>query len=1016
MSLAVSSFPPRPPLGAGSRSGPTSLYAYSPLAQSQDSLLPQAMRPSPSAGDDGRLARRGELNDGNQRWPSKLAAVLTGRQRTWKSKVLLVILAAGFVYWLHFAFSTTLARASAEETKIEQDAELTKTAETRVATAPPLETTQGPMQPAQDDDNAVEAVSTSQVDVDMSKYVQPRRKVPPTWPNPWSSLPSDWIGHRLLSPERFQNGQGLQDPPKRAHPPVKHLAKAFEYARWSIDGGEILPNSRVGPHIQPAPSYDSITGRPLRVKHSDVYLKQSGWEAPDLGPASELRGKNLPRVQAKTDDLEGAKEVLEQEQRRDWVKRAFLHAWEGYKQHAWGHDEIKPVSSGHANGYNGWGANIVDNLDTLLIMNLTHEYNVARKHVVDLDFTFLVPSGASTFSIDTPPLSKLEVPSSDQSAEAGALEDGTQPAKPIFRPETDQHSPTTISWFETTIRYLGGLLSAYELSGDRLMLDRAVELGDWLLPSLGTKHGLPVNRYLLGSNPNGLANGRVMLAEIGSMTLEFTKLSMLTGDDIYYQAAQRAIDTLDQAFEPGPLAPLSNEADIGRKRPGTLLPTYVDPDRPEQMAGDYTLGGLADSYYEYLIKQAQLVSNVHPQFARMYEDVADSTTNYLASEIEVVPGREDLVNLGMRQWGHYSHTWEHLTCFAGGMLGLGAKTLGRPEDLEIAKNYTETCAWAYESTATGLAPETLVFYDPDEDARFRVVESADGSHKVPRGNPVIGVKHSNPRFIGRPETIESVFYMWRLTGEKKWQDYGWRMFTSWMEHSITASGFASLSSVHMSKPIKMDSMESFVMAETLKYYYLLFSPRNFMSLDDWVFNTEAHPLRIPKADESEFTSLWAGPEQDETGTPESSFVSTGGQGTWVQQWARVQQAAGLLHPDWRNVQNGVKPAPPKFRKPVKASEEDLAAARKKQAVGLKKILEGMDAGPQGAADRPEDEDVDKVAPLPVGWRPDAEGDGREPIKKVAQRPPVAFGGGRGMGGFGLAMDKPLPGQRAPTKQ
>ena len=114
-----------------------------------------------------------------------------------------------------------------------------------------------------------------------------------------------------------------------------------------------------------------------------------------------------------------------------------------------------------------------------------------------------------------------------------------------MNPGRDQHSPTTVSWFETTIRYLGGLLSAYELSGDRLMLERAVELGDWLLPSLGTKHGLPINRYVLGSNPNGLANGRVMLAEIGSMTLEFTKLSMLTGNEIYYQAV-----SLDRSYPP----------------------------------------------------------------------------------------------------------------------------------------------------------------------------------------------------------------------------------------------------------------------------------------------------------------------------------------------------------------------------------------------------------------------------------------------------------------------------------
>jgi mannosyl-oligosaccharide alpha-1,2-mannosidase len=102
-------------------------------------------------------------------------------------------------------------------------------------------------------------------------------------------------------------------------------------------------------------------------------------------------------------------------------------------------------------------------------------------------------------------------------------------------------SPSTIPLFETTIRYLGGLISAYDLSGDPLMLQRAIELGDWLLPSLATKHGLAVGRYVLGSNPKGAPSGRSILSEVGSLTLEFTRLSMLTGDETYYQAVRRWI-------------------------------------------------------------------------------------------------------------------------------------------------------------------------------------------------------------------------------------------------------------------------------------------------------------------------------------------------------------------------------------------------------------------------------------------------------------------------------------------
>ena len=96
----------------------------------------------------------------------------------------------------------------------------------------------------------------------------------------------------------------------------------------------------------------------------------------------------------------------------------------------------------------------------------------------------------------------------------------------------------TIPTFETTIRYLGGLLSAFDLSGDPLMLERAIELGDWILPALGTEYGLAVGRYTLGSNPEGKNAGRQILSEVGSLTLEFTRLSMLCGDNVYYEAVR----------------------------------------------------------------------------------------------------------------------------------------------------------------------------------------------------------------------------------------------------------------------------------------------------------------------------------------------------------------------------------------------------------------------------------------------------------------------------------------------
>lgn len=141
--------------------------------------------------------------------------------------------------------------------------------------------------------------------------------------------------------------------------------------------------------------------------------------------------------------------------------------------------------------------------------------------------------------------------------------------------------------------------------------------------------------------------------------------------------------------------------------------------------------------------------------------------------------------------------------------------------------------------------------------------------------------------------------MYRLTGDRKWQDKGWRMFTSWIEHAITKTGLTDVEDVDELPSVQRDGMQSFVLAETLKYYYLLFSPFDLISLDDYVFNTEAHPFTRPRRGQGDtpaavgVTPFWSGPEEGVEPAP--SFVSRGGEGTAVQKWYRVQQAHALVN-------------------------------------------------------------------------------------------------------------------------
>ncbi|GAA5861315.1 hypothetical protein JCM3774_000206 [Rhodotorula dairenensis] len=837
---------------------------------------------------------------------------------------------------------------------------------------------------------------------DEAAFTQPRRAVPPAWPDPWAGVEDpSFRGREWLSPSRFgsddQGWKQTHDPPAHPPPPARHLLKAFEF---TAEAAGRRKDGLAGDGIlAPGVDFDSMTGRPEMVPRDVLKLgKEHGWHPPPGLLASEFGAKkesrsDVPRVQyqglVEGERDSGHPRVVEEKRRREWVKRAFMHAWEGYSAHAYGHDELSPVSNRWSDNYNGWGATLVDSLDTLLMMNMSHEYTLARKHVAEIDFTYLVPTGSETFSTKLPNLAAMEMADDEAAAAKAVRPMANRFTDPRRIKEHDQHSPATISWFETTIRYLGGLLSAYELSADPLMLERATELGDWLLPAFATEFGLPVNRYIIGSNPNGAHNGRQSLAEVGSMTLEMTRLSQLTGDEVYFRAAQRALDTLDQHFLPAQ-EPRDREIANGptyRGRLGTLLPAFIDPSFPNSLQGDYTLGGLADSYYEYLIKQAHLTSMSHEQYSRMYREAMDAILEHLVRPLEVIPGRHDLTLLGTKNWGGWQAELQHLACFAGGMFGLGAKLLRRPSDLDVAINVTNACVWVYESSATGIGGESTTFYSPDEPSRFMVMDQKDGHGKqlIPRGTPP-GVRSANKRQIGRPETIESVFYMYRLTGDRKWQDQGWTMFVNWIEHAITGTGFATIKNVDHVPVRQDDSMESFVLGETLKYYFLLFSPRDYFSLDDWVFSTEAHPFwrARPEAPRPP-APLWAGPDGEVDGSPE--LVSQRGEGTWVQQWARVQQAADL--------------APKTLRR---AAEEKARTARLRNddTAALDPEVRRPGRRPPGGARRPlvrpsEDELADAER------RKEAHAESNPPGK--LQPPPgqaAAGGGGRGMAGGGHA--------------
>jgi mannosyl-oligosaccharide alpha-1,2-mannosidase len=177
---------------------------------------------------------------------------------------------------------------------------------------------------------------------------------------------------------------------------------------------------------------------------------------------------------------------------------------------------------------------------------------------------------------------------------------------------------------------------------------------------------------------------------------------------------------------------------------------------------------------------------------------------------------------------------QHLTCFVGGMYLLGGRLFSNETHIDIGKKLTDGCVWAYKNSPHGIMPEIFEMtacptFDACEDNTVQL-------------SPFAGV--SDPRYALRPEAIESVFYAYRITGDESYQEIAWEMFEAIENSTKTLYGNAAIKNV-IDEDIELDdSMESFWMSETLKYFYLVFSDPELVGLDQWVFNTEAHPFRL----------------------------------------------------------------------------------------------------------------------------------------------------------------------------
>jgi len=192
---------------------------------------------------------------------------------------------------------------------------------------------------------------------------------------------------------------------------------------------------------------------------------------------------------------------------------------------------------------------------------------------------------------------------------------------------------------------------------------------------------------------------------------------------------------------------------------------------------------------------------------------------------------------------------DHLACFLAGNMALGwSYKHDLTYLLDMAKDLTKTCYQMYAKQATGLSPEIAYFNTNPQSNEATITVRVCQTFVYFKFYLFYYLKDNDAQNLLRPELVESLYYMYYLTGDKMYQDWGWNIFESFEKYTRQIDGYSSINDVRNKDNVRpRDKMESFFLAETLKYFYLLFDQNNLFPFDQWLFNTEAHPLPIYKS-------------------------------------------------------------------------------------------------------------------------------------------------------------------------
>ena len=405
-------------------------------------------------------------------------------------------------------------------------------------------------------------------------------------------------------------------------------------------------------------------------------------------------------------------------------------AWGQYRARAWGKDEIRPISGGASSfplkGHH-LGLSLIEAMDTLWVMELDAEF-------------------------------------------ADALE--------WVRSSLDFDVDGEVSVFETSIRLLGGLLSAHHACGDAVLLAKARDLANRLLPAFATPTGMPY-RYVnlrTGTVRDPLTNP----AEVGTFLPEWGTLSRLTGELRYRDVTRNAALALYR-----------------RRSKLDLLGTKIDALTGEWLDPRATIGSYADSYYEYCWDSWQLFGD--REMRTMYRTLVPAI---LRHQSDRRAGKLWFADVDMNTGTRLNTRQDELGSFFGGLLAQGGHhTAGAA--------YTDS--WAAVQDRFGVLPEEW-----------------DYAADVP-------TQLSNAL---RPELADAAFNLWLLDRNPRWREIAARHFLAMKRWNKAAFGYADLADVTSTPKRQSDHCPGYWWSEQMKYYYLMFAQarrfdyrRNYLSTE-----------------------------------------------------------------------------------------------------------------------------------------------------------------------------------------